>query len=167
MSLGDAQYHAVMVAPFGAIGIRADERAVTGIHLLSGAHQAIAPRKNSIAHLACVQLMHYLDNPAYTFDLPVRLVGSKHQLDVWKAMRSIPSGETRTYGELAHDIHSNARAVGTACGRNPVPIVVPCHRVVAANGLGGFMGGKASDPLAIKRWLLAHEGAVKPESSLF
>jgi methylated-DNA-[protein]-cysteine S-methyltransferase len=170
MSISTAQprtYNAILIAPFGAIGICADDRAVTRIALLSGTHQALAPKKNSIAHLACVQLMHYLDNPAYVFDLPIRLSGSKHQLDVWEAMRAIPSGTTRTYGELAHDIRSNARAVGTACGHNPVPIVVPCHRVVAANGLGGFMGGKADDPMAIKRWLLTHEGAIHQDRSLF
>ena len=62
---------------------------------------------------------------------------------------------------MAASIASSPRAVGTACGRNPVPIVVPCHRIVAANGLGGFMGGKHADPLAIKRWLLTHEGYLQ------
>jgi methylated-DNA-[protein]-cysteine S-methyltransferase len=124
------------------------------------------PTKNTLAHLACVQLMHYLDNPRYQFDLPIRLAGSKHQLDVWQAMRAIAPGTTRTYGGIADDIGSNARAVGTACGKNPVPIVVPCHRIVAASGLGGFMGGKRDDPLSIKRWLLTHEGALRSEPQL-
>jgi methylated-DNA-[protein]-cysteine S-methyltransferase len=75
-------------------------------------------------------------------------------------MQNIRAGNTLTYGALAEQIGSNARAVGTACGKNPVPIVVPCHRIVAASGLGGFMGGKREDPLAIKRWLLTHEGAT-------
>ena len=81
-------------------------------------------------------------------------------------MQNIAPGLTQTYGELAAQIDSSPRAVGTACGKNPLPIVVPCHRVVAADGLGGFMGGKQNDPLAIKRWLLAHEGAHH-EASLF
>ena len=105
-------------------------------------------------------------NPAFVFDLPLKLSGSKHQVDVWQAMRKIAAGDTQTYGELSAGIDSSPRAVGTACGQNPVPIVVPCHRVVAATGLGGFMGGKQNDSLSIKRWLLAHESKHK-EASLF
>jgi len=80
---------------------------------------------------------------------------------VWEAMQAIPAGETRTYGEIAAAIGSSARAVGGACGANPIPLVVPCHRVVASGGrLGGFMGAREEGfELAIKRWLLAHEGA--------
>jgi methylated-DNA-[protein]-cysteine S-methyltransferase len=76
-------------------------------------------------------------------------------------MQSIPAGETRTYGELAKAIGSSARAVGGACGANPIPLVVPCHRVVGAGGsLGGFMGAREEGfELMIKRWLLAHEAA--------
>lgn len=104
--------------------------------------------------------MAYFDNAKYQFDIPIRLAGSKHQLDVWQAMREINAGQTRTYGEIANGVGSNARAVGTACGRNPIPIVVPCHRIIAANGLGGFMGGKREAPMAIKHWLLTHEGVL-------
>ena len=96
----------------------------------------------------------------------MRLAGSKHQLDVWQAMRDIDPGGTLTYGDIARIIGSNARAVGAACGKNPLPIFVPCHRIVAANGLGGFMGGRRDDPLAIKRWLLTHEGALAVTGSL-
>ena len=154
-----AQFDAILVSPIGAIGIRADTQAVTSIVFLDGELSALPPKKNTLAHLACVQLMAYFDHPTFEFDLPIRLAGSKHQLDVWEAMRRIPAGQTVTYGELAASIGSNARAVGTACGKNPLPIVVPCHRVVAATGLGGFMGGKKAAPLAIKRWLLTHEQA--------
>ena len=108
-----------------------------------------------------MQLQAYLEDPAFEFDVPLRLSGTHHQLAVWEAMRAIPAGETRTYGELAQSIGSSARAVGGACGANPVPIVVPCHRVVGAGGsLGGFMGAREEGfELSIKRWLLAHEGA--------
>ncbi|HQW37457.1 MAG TPA: methylated-DNA--[protein]-cysteine S-methyltransferase, partial [Usitatibacteraceae bacterium] len=120
-----------------------------------------APKRGTVAFLACVQLQSYLDNPAFAFDLPMKLTGTRHQLSVWEAMCAIPAGETRTYGELAKSIGSSARAVGGACGANPLPIVVPCHRVVGANGsLGGFMGARQEGfELSIKRWLLAHEGA--------
>lgn len=155
-------FDACLVAPFGTIGIRADAHALTGISFLDGDVAAKSPKKNTIAHLVCVQLMSYLDNASFVFDLPIKLSGSKHQLDVWRAMQQIPAGTALTYGQLAAQIDSDARAVGTACGKNPVPIVVPCHRIVAANGLGGFMGGMRDDPLAIKRWLLTHEGVALP-----
>ncbi|HEX9391666.1 MAG TPA: methylated-DNA--[protein]-cysteine S-methyltransferase [Usitatibacteraceae bacterium] len=152
------QYQARIKAPFATLGVIADDSHVQAIHFLPTSVAAKSPVTNTIAHLATVQLMSYLDNPKFRFDLPLRLSGSKHQLDVWHAMQKIPAGKVNTYGELAETIGSNPRAVGTACGRNPVPIVVPCHRITAANGLGGFMGGKLADPLAIKRWLLTHEG---------
>ena len=152
------QYQARIKAPFATLGVIADDAYVQAIHFLPASVAAKSPITNTIAHLATVQLMSYLDNPKFRFDLPLRLSGSKHQLDVWHAMQDIAAGKVKTYGEIAAAIASSPRAVGTACGRNPVPIVVPCHRITAANGLGGFMGGKLDDPLAIKRWLLTHEG---------
>jgi len=148
-----------MATPFGALGIHTDERFVTKIEFLPPSTSILVPRKNSIAHLACVQLNAYLDNADFQFDLPTRFVGSARQIRVWEALKSIPRGEVITYGELARRVQSVPRAVGQACGKNPVPIVIPCHRVISANGkLGGFMGGTDNDPLAIKRWLLNHEG---------
>ena len=150
-------FQARLRAPFGTLGILSDERHITGISFLFGDVPALTPKRNTLAHLACVQLSAYLDDPHYAFDLPIKLAGSMHQIQVWEAMCKIPAGSTQTYGELAEAIGSSARAVGGACGSNPVPVVVPCHRIVAANGLGGFMGGTGSDTLGIKRWLLAHE----------
>lgn len=153
------KYDARLKTPFATLGIIASDTHLLHIHFLPMDVTAKAPITNTIAHLASVQLMAYIENADFKFDLPIKLAGSKHQLDVWRAMQKIAAGKTQTYGELAAKLDSSPRAVGTACGMNPVPIVVPCHRVVAANGLGGFMGGKQNDPLAIKRWLLAHESA--------
>ena len=154
-------FDACLVAPFGTLGIVADDRHLLGVHFLPATVAAKTPKTNTIAHLACVQLMAYLDNPQFIFDLPLKLSGSKHQVDVWQGMRKIPAGKTMTYGALADGVGSSARAVGTACGQNPIPVIVPCHRIVAANGgLGGFMGGKLENPLIIKQWLLRHEGAL-------
>ncbi len=160
--LESQKFSARVKTPFATLGVITDERHLLGIRFLPLQVTAQAPAPNSIAHLVCVQLMAYLDNPKYHFDLPVRLSGSKHQLDVWNAMREIEPGRTLTYGAVAASVQSDARAVGTACGQNPVPVIVPCHRIVAANGLGGFMGGKQVDSLAIKRWLLEHEQAIAP-----
>lgn len=160
------KYDARLKAPFATLGIIASDTHLLRVHFLPLDITAKAPKTNTVAHLVSVQLMAYIENPDFIFALPLKLAGSKHQLDVWHAMCKIAAGETQTYGGLAAQIDSSPRAVGTACGQNPVPIIVPCHRVVAVNGLGGFMGGKQSDPLRIKRWLLAHE-ASSDKSSLF
>jgi methylated-DNA-[protein]-cysteine S-methyltransferase len=154
-------FQACLRAPFATLGITATETHVTGIRFLAPSVAALAPRKNSLAFLVCVQIQAYLENGRYKFDLPLKLSGSRHQLEVWEAMQRIPAGEVRTYGDLAQDIKSSARAVGGACGANPIPLVVPCHRVIAAHrALGGFMGQRAAGfELSIKRWLLEHEGA--------
>jgi methylated-DNA-[protein]-cysteine S-methyltransferase len=100
-----------------------------------------------------------LRDPKHRFDLPYALVGSPFEQQVWRAIATIPSGSTRTYGELAGALATAARPVGRACGSNPVPLLVPCHRVVAAGGgLGGFMHSRTSFALSIKHWLLRHEG---------
>lgn len=152
------KYQARLHTPQFTLGIVADDKHITGISILPPSVAALPPAPDTLAYLACVQLSAYLENPKYRFDLPIRLSGSMHQLQVWEAMRRIPPGAVRTYGDLADEVGSNARAVGTACGNNPVPIVVPCHRIVAANGLGGFMGGTGDQTVSIKRWLLRHEG---------
>jgi methylated-DNA-[protein]-cysteine S-methyltransferase len=107
------------------------------------------------------ELGAYLRDPAHRPRVPVRLGGTAFQRRVWGLLARIPAGETRTYGALAADLGSSARAVGNACRANPCPLVIPCHRVVAVHGLGGFAGDRDGRLLAIKRWLLVHEG-VEP-----
>jgi methylated-DNA-[protein]-cysteine S-methyltransferase len=110
-----------------------------------------------MAQTICTELEAYLADPQHEIDLPFELDGTHHQCNVWQAMLDIPSGQTRSYGELAAQIGSSAQAVGQACGSNPIPLVIPCHRVVGKKGLGGFMHRADEDALDIKRWLLAHE----------
>jgi len=106
------------------------------------------------------QLDGYFADANYIFDLPVHLSGTPFQQRVWKALREIPSGSVCTYGELAARLKTSARAIGNACRSNPVPIVIPCHRVVAASGIGGYSGETRGRKLDIKRLLLAHEGVL-------
>ncbi|HYC36762.1 MAG TPA: methylated-DNA--[protein]-cysteine S-methyltransferase [Usitatibacter sp.] len=155
-------FAACVRTPFATLGISTEGNFVTGIRYLATTHPARAPRGNTVAYLACVQIQAYLDNPRFEFDLPLKLAGTRHRLAVWEAMQRIPAGRVRTYGELAGELASSARAVGGACGANPIPLVVPCHRVIAAGGrIGGFMGARAEGfELSIKRWLLAHEGVA-------
>ena len=104
-----------------------------------------------------VQLERYREDPDAPFDLPLAVEGTPFQRSVWEAMRAIPRGRTRTYGELARERGGEARAVGQACGDNRLPIVIPCHRVVAADGIGGFAHATGGYLLEAKRWLLMHE----------
>lgn len=159
--MGDA-FQACLRAPFATLGIRTGATHVTGIRFLAPTVPAKAPPRDSLAFLACVQLQAYLDDPGFRFDLPLALAGTHHRLQVWEAMQRIAAGTTRTYGELARELRSSPRAVGSACGANPIPVVVPCHRVVGAGrSIGGFMGARAEGfELGIKRWLLRHEGAI-------
>jgi len=150
------EYQAKLTAPFGVIGLRCTEDALTGIDFLSSRVNSRSPR-SAFAQKVCDQLTAYLADPDFRFNLPFEPGGTAHQNKVWKIMLSIPRGETRSYGALASQLKSAAQAVGQACGANPVPIVIPCHRVVGKAGLGGFMGHASGDALDIKRWLLAHE----------
>lgn len=151
-------FAARLAMPFGMLGVRIDEGALVGLEFLP----ADVPAQDSdvalVAELAR-QLQAYLDDPAYRFDLPLRLQGTPFRQRVWQALMRIPAGQTRSYGDIAREIGSSPRAVGQALGDNPVPIVVPCHRVVSAAGLGGFNHHAAGAAIEIKRWLLRHEGA--------
>lgn len=104
------------------------------------------------------QLEEYFDGQRQSFDLPLAPSGTAFQHKVWGAMRRIPYGQVRRYGEVAAELGSAPRAVGTACGRNPLPIIVPCHRIVGASGsLGGYSG---LEGVETKRFLLRLEGWV-------
>jgi len=136
-----------------------DDRVVE-IRFLPPSSPSLAPQ-NPVAERAARQLERYRDDPDAKFDLPVVVEGSPLQRRVWDAMCAIPRGRTRTYGELARELGAHfpvdARAIGQACGDNRLPIVIPCHRIVAADGLGGFGHATGGYLLEVKRWLLMHE----------
>lgn len=154
------QYDAMILTPFGAVAIAA-YRGQLAIELLDTSPSSnVYVTKQSASPMtqnACQQVLAYLKEPKATFDLPMSQHGTPFQQRVWQAIAQIPLGQTRTYSELAKQIGSGPRAVANACGANQLPLVVPCHRVVAQNGIGGFMQGKANG-LRIKQWLLRHEG---------
>ena len=136
--------------PLGALTISAEDDAVVALDWGWGRNQT----PTALLRDACDQLHAYLDGERTAFDLPFRPNGSAYQRRVWDALRAIPYGETRTYAELASEAGGSARSVGGANRRNPLPILIPCHRVVAAGGVGGYSGG---DGLDTKRYLLALE----------
>jgi methylated-DNA-[protein]-cysteine S-methyltransferase len=110
-------------------------------------------------HPATTQLAEYFAGTRQQFQLALAPQGSPYQQQVWRALQGIPHGHTRTYGQLATNLGSHPRPLGGANGRNPLPILIPCHRVVAAQGLGGYSGQGGT---ATKAWLLQHEGAPLP-----
>ena len=148
-------YEILIEAPFGAVGVRAQGELVTEIALLPAALARSAESLN-VHHVSTSQIQAYLKSPRAQFKIKHQVVGTRYQRLVWQAISEIPCCETRTYAELAQQIGSGPRAVANACGANPLPLLVPCHRVVAKNGLGGFMQGFEGG-LEIKKWLLAHE----------
>lgn len=152
-------YDAVIAAPFGRLGIRAGDDRLLAIDFVSSRVPLRQPA-GVFARRVCRELRAYFSDPRHVPSVPVQLMGSAHQRRVWRALTRIPPGEVRSYGDLAGRLKSSPRAVGGACRRNPIPIVVPCHRVVSASGLGGFMGRRSGAAIDIKRWLLAHERSV-------
>ncbi|MPS47794.1 MAG: methylated-DNA--[protein]-cysteine S-methyltransferase [Methylobacillus sp.] len=150
-------FDAVVTAPFGAIGIHVSNDYVTGIRLLSEQQRAFCSANPFVQHVAR-QVGQYLQDAASPLDFPYLLQGTLFQKRVWQVMSTIPLGQAWTYGDLAERVKSGPRAVANACGANHLTLVIPCHRIVAKGGLGGFMQGDAKG-LEIKRWLLQHERA--------
>ena len=140
-------------SPVGTLTIDEQDGAIAAIRWAD----SLAGNGSPLLLEAARQLAAYFDGKLRSFDLPLAPNGSAFELRVWTAMQAIPYGETRCYGDLADMVRSAPRAVGRACGRNPIPIVIPCHRVLAKAGLGGYSGDGG---LATKTRLLALEGAL-------
>ncbi len=155
-----SRFDAILPAPFGKIGVRTDGALVWEIVYLPDSTRAIAPA-SPLAQQVAEQLEAYYADADFAFTLPLAPVGTDFQQRVWQAICAVPRGSVTTYGTIAKTLQSMPRAVGQACGQNWFPVVVPCHRVVSASGLGGFAHhGEDGFYLDVKRWLLRHEGAM-------
>lgn len=155
----EPHYDAVLAAPFAHLGVMADAQGVRRIDFLPVDFPLQAGSTPHVQRLLQA-LARYWRDPVQTFNVPLSYQGSEHQLRVWQALLAIPVGQTRSYGDIARDIGSSPRAVGQACGANPLPILIPCHRVVAKAGPGGFMHRRDDAALAYKDWLLRHEAGA-------
>ena len=149
-------YDAVIATPLGRLGVMLTDDALGDVSFMGDTAALHGPRTAAVKRV-CRQLRSYFSNPLYSFHVPLSLSGTAFQQRVWREMQRIPAGRTLSYGALAKKLATSARAVGNACRANPVPIVVPCHRVVAAQGAGGFMGKRSGNALRLKHWLLEHE----------
>ena len=144
---------ALVDSPFGQLAVYEDAGAITRL-----LWQGVAEGSETVLLVkARAQLGAYFDHQLERFDLPLRVAGSDFQRAVCAAMSAIPFGETRTYGQIADQLGASAQAVGNACGGNPIPIIIPCHRVLGADSLGGFSGDGGVET---KVALLRHEGAA-------
>jgi methylated-DNA-[protein]-cysteine S-methyltransferase len=136
--------------PVGDLTVSGEGDAIVAVDWGWGRDQTPTPLlRRVVAHLDA-----YFDGQAFPADLPLAPAGSLYRQKVWAALRKIPYGQTRTYGEIAALVGGTARSVGQANGANPIPILIPCHRVVAAGDIGGYSGGDGVDT---KRWLLGLE----------
>ena len=148
-----------IVSPVGTLRVLFTETEVIRVDIVS---RAVTKPNNAASVMAKKinqQFTRYFAQPDRTISLPMKPVGTAFQQRVWRALQAIPVGETLSYGDLAKKLNSSARAVGNACRANPLPVIVPCHRVVAKTGLGGYSGKTQGRQIAIKQWLLEHEGA--------
>jgi methylated-DNA-[protein]-cysteine S-methyltransferase len=144
------RYRLALETPLGWLTLEGDSRAITALDW-----GRYAPRPSPLLEAAAAQLGGYFAGTRRVFDLPLAPAGSPHELTLWAELCRIPYGETLTYGALAGRVGSAARAVGGGCGANPIAIIIPCHRVTAANGaLGGYSGRGGP---STKRKLLALE----------
>jgi methylated-DNA-[protein]-cysteine S-methyltransferase len=151
-------WSAKLRTPFATLGIASDGRAIRVVGYLPRSERALKAQ-DAVAALAVREIERYLDDPEYRFTVPLAERGTPFQQRVWNAIAAIPVGESRSYAEVARSVRSAPRAVGQACGRNPIALIVPCHRVVGSRGrLGGFMHAADGAPIDVKRWLLVHEG---------
>ncbi|MDX1824537.1 MAG: methylated-DNA--[protein]-cysteine S-methyltransferase [Thiohalomonadales bacterium] len=154
--------------PLGVLDVTLDDDRIIAVntkHLYPGSGRASRTvsydsRYRGVRKQLGEQLKRYFDAPHVSFDVPLQQQGTPYQQRVWQALQRIPPGQTLTYGQLANRLHTSPRAIGNACRQNPLPLLIPCHRVVAANGLGGFSGKTTGVRVALKRWLLQHEGVA-------
>ena len=153
-------YQASIKTPFAHLGISLVDDRLAAIDFIESNNE-IKPADDATVNV-CKQIRQYLENPALhdSFDIVCSYSGTPFQNRVWCELKNIPSGKVVSYGELAIKLGTSARAVGNACRKNPIPVVIPCHRVVSANGIGGYAGDTGGDLLKIKSWLLQHEAVT-------
>lgn len=153
------EYDAVVKTPVGRIGIRLRGERLVEVNPWLADEVTKRPPETTAARRAVAAVEAFLADPSAEVAIELEPDGTPFQRRVWAALRDIPPGETLTYGELARQLDSSPRAVGGACRANPIPLLIPCHRVVSASGIGGYAGDSSEGAkLALKRRLLALEG---------
>lgn len=150
------EYSCAISSPIGKLGIAIEGDYLTKIQFLSK-DTALFTSNSSLVKQVISELQQYFVDPRFCFTIPYQVTGKQLQKQIWDKLLQIPVGTTITYGELAKSIGTSPRIIGNACRANPIPIIIPCHRVVAASGIGGFCGKSQGETIDVKRWLLRHE----------
>ncbi len=146
--------HATLASPLGPVTVTVADGAIVALNWGEAGCGLLDP----LVRMAVEELQAYFEGHLQQFNLPLKPAGTTFQRRVWAALTAIPCGGTRSYGALAGELGSGPRAVARACAANPIPIIIPCHRVIGADGsLTGYSGGSGIDT---KAWLLRHEGAA-------
>ena len=160
----EMNYDACLSTPFANLGLRFEQGSLVAIDFVDT--DLKVPPASVESKNVCKQIQNYCaqksvgKSDGMHFDIKLNANGTAFQKKVWKELQKIPEGKTVTYGELAQRLKTSARAVGNACRNNPLPIVIPCHRVVSKTGLGGYAGSTSGNIFKIKEWLLKHESAL-------
>lgn len=149
----------------GRVGIRTNGQQLIGLSYVDD-QVPLHDSSDKLAHTVMEELSRFFESGHWTFTIPVKATGTPFQQRVWKQLQTIPAGETRNYQEVALQLGTSPRAIGGACRANPVPIIVPCHRVLAKSGLGGYDGDWGQGKVSIKQWLLDHEQACSGSKPL-
>lgn len=152
-------FAAILAMPTCRLGVAVARQQVLTLVFLAPDTPTI-PASGTLCEAISTALDAYLQDGTPFPALPLAQRGTPFQRRVWSAISAIPAGQTRQYGEMAHTLGSAARAVGQACGANPFPLVVPCHRVLGSKGIGGFANHTEGWLIETKRWLLWHEGVL-------
>lgn len=156
MAKENSKPDSVVDSPFGRIGIWVSDSDLCRLELVSKKYK-LSPSLNPVAKNVVKQLKEYFSDRRVRFDLSLSEQGTPFQKSVWRLLRKIPVGQTVYYKDLARKLNTSPRAIGSACRSNPIQIVTPCHRVVAMNDLGGYMGETSGAPVRMKQWLIDHE----------
>ncbi len=157
-------YDFILNSRIGKLGFITDDNKLIKINFLAETVD-VFNQDSLLAQKTGRQLQAYLQNGKPLIGLNYELKGTPYQLKVWRRLQTIPYGQTITYGKLAKELSSSAQAIGNACRANPLPLIVPCHRVLAANGLGGFAGETTGHLCNIKAQLLALEEKYSRKSA--
>lgn len=166
MTRDSQEFDYILPSPIGNLGLSVSAKGIRCLSYMKAKEQVRLPR-DGLAKKVFLQLQEYFELRRTSFNLPIDIVGTKYQNKVWTEVATIAYGESRTYGDIAQSINSGPRAVGNACRRNPIPIIIPCHRVVKKSGLGGYCGSVVGKEIQQKDWLLRHEIDTDLSGELF
>ncbi len=154
------EHQAIISSPVGKVGMAFENAQLIHLDLLPESTPLKAPDQPHTKQVAN-ELAQYFVKPSHRFNIDFKLQGTPFQCRVWQALSAIPPGETLTYGQLATKLGTAPRAIGQACRTNPFVILIPCHRIVGAQDIGGYSGARHGLWLDVKKWLLHHESAIE------